>query len=143
MKDIFSEEQLKQVSAAIEAAEKNTSGELRVHIGRRCAGDPVKCAQRLFTHLGMKKTKRRNGVLFYLAVVSRKFAVIGDEGIHAKVGSDFWHSVREKMENEFREGRFTEGLISGITEAGRQLEHYFPPEEGDSNELPDEISIEK
>jgi len=139
----FSENDLRLISDAIEHAEKETSGELRVHIADRCPGDPVARAQRVFHQLGMKSTKHHNGILFYFAVKSKKFAIVGDEGIHAKVGSAFWHSVREKMEAEFKSGNMVQGIVNGIEEAGRQLQHHFPRHKDDQNELPDKISIGK
>jgi len=139
----FTEQELKRISEAIEHAEKHTSGELRVHIGNRCPDDPVRRAQQLLHRLGMTKTKHRNGVLFYFAVKSKKFAIVGDEGIHAKLGAAFWHGVREKMEAEFRAGNFVQGMIDGISEAGHQLHQHFPAGKNDKNELPDTISIGK
>jgi uncharacterized membrane protein len=90
----------------------------------------------------MEKTKSRNGVLIYLAVKNRKFAIIGDTGIHAAVTEIFWDSVRNKMLDHFRENHFTEGLIGAITETGKQLKNYFPYQTDDKNELSDEISFE-
>jgi uncharacterized membrane protein len=139
----FSEEQQAMIIAAIREAEKETSGEIRVHIDKRCSDDILDRAAWLFTKLGMNRTAERNGVLFYLAVESRKFAVIGDAGINAKVPAGFWDCVKELLRNEFVNGRFTEGLSEGIRLAGRQLKSHFPRKDDDRNELTDEISFDK
>ena len=97
----------------------------------------------VFNKLGMQKTAERNGVLFYLAVQKREFAIIGDAGIHAKVPEGFWNMISEKMTALFREGKFTEGLSEGILMAGKQLKNHFPYQQDDINELPDEISFDK
>lgn len=90
----------------------------------------------------MHKTAARNGILFYLAVKHRKFAILGDSGIHAKVPEGFWDDIKEMMEKKFREGKFTEGLSEGIIHAGKQLRKNFPHMKDDVNELPDEISFD-
>lgn len=98
-------------------------------------------AAAVFQLLGMDKTAQRNGVLFYLAVENRSFAILGDEGINNAVPDDFWEEVKMIMINQFREGNFTEGLVQGILETGRQLKKHFPYLKNDINELPDEISF--
>lgn len=139
----FSKEQQAQILASVKEAEKATSGEIRVHIESSLKGDVLDRAAWLFKKLGMDKTAERNGVLFYLAVKDKKFAIIGDAGIHAKVPDGFWDEISELLKNNFREGRFTEGLSEGIIMAGNQLKKYFPCCEDDVNELPDEISFSK
>ena len=89
----------------------------------------------------MNKTELRNGVLFYLAVKSRKFAILGDSGINAKVPEDFWDKIKEDMAAHFKKGEFTEGLVKGIEEAGKSLKAYFPYKSDDVNELSDDISF--
>ena len=139
---ILTEEQQKQVVEAIKAAEKNTSGEVRVHIESNCANDEVlDRAKEVFVTLGLHRTERRNGVLFYVATEDRKFAVLGDEGIDNVVPEDFWNSTRDVMRTQFRNSAFAEGLCAGITLAGQQLKHFFPYQDDDTNELPDEISF--
>src|SRR5699024_9151640 len=97
-------------------------------------------AQEVFYKLNMQQTKRRNGVLIYLAVNDRKFYILGDKGIHEKVPEDFWESTKDVMQSHFKKGQFKEGLIEGILLAGRQLKKHFPHTEDDTNELSDEIS---
>lgn len=128
---------------AIARAELKTSGEVRVHIDRECKGDVLDRAASVFAKLGMVKTRERNGVLFYLAVKPRKFAIIGDAGIHQKVPENFWDSIREMMLAHFREGAFARGLIEGIERAGKELQAHFPWQKDDKNELPNEISFEQ
>jgi uncharacterized membrane protein len=139
----FSEEQKAAIRLAIEEAEKNTSGEIRVHVDERCKGDVVPWAQKVFDSLGMTRTSERNGVLFYLAVRDRKFAIIGDAGIHQKVPPGFWDSIRDKMEARFAAQQFTEGLCEGIREAGQQLKVHFPYKTDDRNELGNEMTFNK
>lgn len=139
----FTKDEKEKILQAIKEAEKNTSGEIRVHIENRCPGDVLDRAAFIFEKLGMHKTKDRNGVLFYIAIGDRKFAVIGDAGINAVVPSDFWDSIKTIMEEHFKNMEFTDGLIKGITETGKKLKEFFPHMPDDINELPDEISFSK
>lgn len=131
-----------RVAEAIRAAEARCRAEIRVHVTREPVGDAQGAAVLVFEELGMAGTAERNGVLIYVAPRSQTFAVIGDSGIHLKCGRAFWHEVTEAMRADFREGRFTEGLVRGIERAGEELHRYFPREAGraDVNELPDAIS---
>jgi uncharacterized membrane protein len=139
----FTKEQQAQILASVREAEKNTSGEVRVHIETSCNEDVLDRAAWVFSKLGMNKTAERNGVLFYLAVNDRKFAIIGDAGINAKVPAGFWDEISLLLQKNFREGRFTEGLSEGILLAGEQLKAHFPYLKDDLNELSDEISFDK
>jgi uncharacterized membrane protein len=139
----FSEEQQAQILAAVKEAEKETSGEIRVHIESSLKVDVLDRAAWLFKKLGMHKTAARNGVLFYLALEDRKFAIIGDAGINSKVPAGFWDKISELLAGNFKEGKFTEGLSEGIIMAGEQLKKHFPYQVDDVNELPDEISFDK
>jgi len=138
----FTKEQQAQVLTAIKKAEESTSGEIRVHIETRVKGNVLDRAAWIFKRIGMHGTTERNGVLFYLAVTNRKFAVIGDEGINTRVTSDFWDGVKQLLEKHFAEGKFTEGLTKGILMAGSQLKEQFPYKKDDINELPDDISFD-
>jgi len=129
-----------RVVAAIARAESGTSGEIRIHIESRCAGDPADAAARWFLRLGMDRTAERNGVLFYVAAVDRKFAVIGDEGFRGRVSPTFWSDLRDRIESRFRTGDFASGLEQGIHAIGQALERVFPGRPGDRNELPDDPS---
>lgn len=128
------------IVAAIQQAEKNTSGEIRVHIENHSEKPPLERAQEVFQHLGMHATTARNGVLFYLGVADRAFAIIGDEGIDAVVEPDFWDSTKDIVIGHFKEGHFAQGLAEGILRAGDRLKTYFPYADDDKNELPDTIS---
>jgi uncharacterized membrane protein len=130
------------IVSAIQKAEMQTSGEIRVHIDQKCASDPVKRAVQVFEKLGMHKTDLRNGVLIYVSFSDRKLAIIGDQGIDSVVPADFWLSTKEKMIHHFKENRFSDGIIAAITEAGEQLKRFFPYMENDENELSNEISTE-
>ena len=126
---------------AIKEAEKNTSGEIQVHVENRCKKETMDRATEVFAMLKMHKTKLRNGVLFYLAVEDKKFAILGDAGINAAVPTDFWVKIKDNMQNDFKAGNFAKGLSEGILEAGKQLKKHFPFDRGDINELSDDISF--
>ncbi len=140
-KSWFTEEERSRIERAIRDAELETSGEIRVHIETRCPGEVLDRAAHIFEKLGMHKTEKRNGVLIYLAVESRKFAFIGDIGINAVVPEDFWEGLKMKALIYFREGKFTDGLVVVINEIGHYLRKHFPIKRDDENELPNEISF--
>jgi uncharacterized membrane protein len=139
----FTKEQQAQILASVKEAENETSGEIRVHIESTLKGDVLDRAAWLFNKIGMQKTAERNGVLFYLAITDRKFAIIGDAGINQKVPAGFWDNISKHMSGRFKDGKFTEGLSEGIIMAGEQLKKHFPHQADDVNELPDEISFDK
>jgi Predicted membrane protein len=122
-------------------AERGTTGEIRVSVSTFFWGDVRKTAEKAFERLGMNATARRNGVLVFLVPSRRKFVVLGDEGIHEKVGQRFWEDVTAAVSDRFRKGDFTGGLVHGITEAGRVLALHFPREETNPNELPDDVDF--
>jgi uncharacterized membrane protein len=130
------------VKAAIQAAERETSGEIRVSVSTFFWGSVRRAAERAFDRLGMRATKDRNGILFFVVPSRRRFVVLGDEGIHAHVGQAFWDGVAVAVSGKFREGDYTGGLVKGIEEAGRRLAKHFPYEgERDVNELPDDVDF--
>ncbi|HVD97874.1 MAG TPA: TPM domain-containing protein [Cytophagaceae bacterium] len=138
---LFNEAQQKAIVDSIKKAELNTSGEVQVHIENTCKKEVMDRATEVFASLNMHKTKLRNGVLFYLAIKDKKFAILGDAGINAAVPGDFWEKIKNYMQEEFRKGNFTEGLCEGIRMAGEQLKSHFPYQSDDVNELPDDISF--
>ena len=138
----FSKEEQQKIVAAIKEAELNTSGEIRVHIENRCKGEALERAAEIFYELNMNHTAARNGILFYLAVKDRKFAIIGDEGINRNVEHDFWNDIKDEMTAKFKNGQFAEGLTNGILKCGEKLKKYFPYQDDDVNELSDEISFQ-
>ena len=139
-KEFLGKENEKLITKAIEGAEKQTSGEIRVHVESLCKEDVLDRAAWLFKKLKMHNTKERNGVLIYLSVNDRKFAIIGDSGINKVVPEGFWDEIKEMMISHFSKGEFATGLINGIEKTGEQLKKYFPWQENDVNELSDEIS---
>jgi uncharacterized membrane protein len=140
VEDFLTKEEEQEIVTAICNAEKNTSGEIRVHIEKTTTMDHFDRAMEVFNELKMDATELQNGVLIYLAVEDRNFVICGDKGINDAVKSDFWDSTRDVMVAHFKQGNFKQGLIDGITSAGQQLQHYFPWQEGDTNELSNEIS---
>ena len=139
-KDFFSQEQTQQILDTIQAAERKTSGEIRIHLENRCWGNPLKRAAFVFKKLQMHKTKQRNGVLIYIAIQSQKYAIVGDQGIHQKIDENFWNSTINKVQQFFRKGKMLDGICHAIDEIALKLERYFPIEENDKNELSNEIS---
>lgn len=139
---LLSETEQKQVVEAIHAAEMATSGEIRVHIEQFCSeSDVLEQAKQTFAQLGMHRTELKNGVLFYLAIKDRKFAILGDQGINERVPKDFWNDVRDLMRSHFIKQEFAQGLSKGIEQAGQQLKTYFPRQDNDTNELSNDISF--
>lgn len=136
--DNLAEEKLLE---AIKKAEMLTSGEIRVHLEDHCKGDAVQAASSIFRKLKMNQTALHNGVLFYLAIVDRKFAVYADEGLYQRVPKNFWDEIVKQMSDQFAQSAFLEGLCIGIESAGIALAQHFPRLNDDSNELDDEISI--
>jgi uncharacterized membrane protein len=139
--NFFSKEEKELIKSAVKEAELNTSGEIRVHMDNHCKEDVMDRAAWWFAKLEMHKTEQRNGVLFYLAVKDQKFAILGDMGVNSVTSDDFWDSIKEKMAGRFSEGSFTSGLQEGILMAGQALKEHFPYQDGDVNELSDEISF--
>jgi uncharacterized membrane protein len=136
----LSQEEEQAIVEAIQMAEKETSGEIRVHIEKTTSKDAFDRALEVFNMLEMDKTELKNGVLIYLAINDRTFVICGDEGINNLVENDFWDCTKEAMLQQFKKGDFKQGLIDGILRAGEQLKKYFPWQEGDTNELSNEIS---
>ncbi len=142
-KKFFTTEQQKSIQQAIANAELNTSGEIRVHIDDTCKGEVLDCAANMFHQMKMNKTDLRNGVLFYLAVSDKKFAILGDKGINEKVPTDFWDTIKETVLTYFKQQQFTEGLCKGIEMAGEKLKTNFPLQSNDTNELTNDVSFGK
>ncbi|MCU0353287.1 MAG: TPM domain-containing protein [Cytophagales bacterium] len=138
---MFTEEEKQRIVEAIRTAERNTSGEVKVHAERQCPGDVMARAREVFVKLELHRTQLKNGVLFYIALDDHKFAILGDAGIHAVVPPDFWESTKELMRSHFRAGRVTDGLCAGIEKAGHELHAHFPYKSDDVNELSDDISF--
>lgn len=139
IEDFLSEEEEKEVVAAIRQAESRTSGEIRVHIEKTSNGDIWDRAMEVFHLLKMDNTKQDNGVLLYVAIDDRNFIIYGDKGINKVVPPDFWESTKDEIIAEFKKGNFKQGLVNGILKAGEQLQKHFPWN-GDKNELSDQIS---
>lgn len=129
-----------QLIDAIKIAENKTSGEIRVHIEKNTNKPPLERALEVFKFLKMDQTKLRNGVLFYIAVNSKKFAILGDEGINKVVPENFWNNEKELVITHFKKGDYVTGLELAIIEVGKKLKAFFPYEDDDINELSDQIS---
>jgi uncharacterized membrane protein len=130
-----------RIVAAIREAEQGSRGEVRVHVSSQAVEDAEGAARAQFEKLGMAETAERNGVLIFVAPASQKFAVIGDQGIHAQCGPDFWSDVAAAMQDDFRQGLFTDGLVKGVTRTGQALAEKFPrTASADRNELSDDVT---
>jgi uncharacterized membrane protein len=138
--DFLTKEEEQAIVEAIGKAEKATSGEIRVHIEKTTSLSPFDRALEVFYGLKMNETNEQNGVLIYLAVEDKTFAICGDKGINDVVAEDFWDNTKNIMGNHFKSGNFKQGLIDGVLEAGDQLKKYFPYQENDTDELSNEIS---
>lgn len=140
IEDFLTSEEETEIIEAIRIAERNTSGEIRVHIEQNYNGDIFNHALEVFHFLKMDNTLQRNGVLIYVAVNNKSFVVYGDKGINEKVSENFWNSTRDKIQQHFKNGNFKQGLIDGVSKAGQELSEYFPWEHSDRNELDNTIS---
>lgn len=130
-----------KVKAAIQKAEHQTSGEICVSVAPFFWGSIEKAADKTFARMGMTRTRERNGVLFFVVPSRRKFVVLGDTGIHEKVGQEFWNRVAAVVSKKFRESDFTGGLVKGIEEVGQQLSAHFPFSASDQNELSNDVDF--
>lgn len=137
----FSKKEKEQIMAAVREAEKNTSGEIRLHLEYKVKGEVFGHAKRVFQKIGMTRTAQRNGVLIFMATKNKKFAVLGDVGINEKVPEGFWHDVGEIMEKHFKQNRFAEGICEALLRIGIKLKEYFPCKKNDQNELSNNISL--
>ena len=141
IKTFLTKEQQDQITGAIAEAEKKTSGEIRVHLEKKCKNSPEKRAIEIFNLLKMFSTAQRNGSLIYIAIEDRKFAVIGDKGINEIVPENFWDSIRDQMILNFSKNDYGNGIVEGIKVIGEKLKEHFPYQTNDKNELTDEISF--
>jgi len=139
--EIISENDKTLITEAIKNAELNTSGEIRVHIESKCKNDVLDRATYIFEKLSIHKTNLRNGVLFYLAIKDKKFAILGDAGINAVTPENFWDEIKDKVLSHLKKSEFAEGLSIGIKMAGDALKEHFPYQKDDINELSDDISF--
>jgi len=145
---VITEADLDAITNAVRDAERGTLAEIRVHLERRVAhglrrrtSDPMERARHVFGALGMHRTSHRSGVLVYLAVEDRKLAIVGDDGIHARVGDEYWNGVRDRMVERLRAGALRAAVIGAVTEVGATLARFFPRRPDDVDELPDDVSL--
>lgn len=141
VEDFLTATEEQEIIAAIRQAEKNTSGEIRVHLEKTTEKDALERAKEVFYFLKMDETRQQNGVLFYVAVDDHKFSVLGDKGINNVVPEGFWQEIKEILSQDFSKRNFSKGLQSGIAEIGEKLKEFFPYQSSDTNELSDEISL--
>jgi uncharacterized membrane protein len=138
----LSDADLDAVTAAIAAAEAETAAEIRVHLDARCPGDALARGIAVFERLGMHRTAARHGVLVYVSVEDHKLAVLGDRGIHERVGQVYWDGLVRDVIAHLRQQRHRDGLVHAVAEVGAVLRRHFPRRPDDVNELPDRVSVE-
>ncbi len=141
-KDFLAQLDQQRITDAIATAERQTSGEIRVHIQPKAHGEIRTIAEHTFERLGMTKTALRNGVLLFIACEEQRFTILGDRGIDEKVPAGFWDEIAAKLTIRFKAGEFTDGIVEAIHSAGEELFHFFPRAEGDLDELTNEINID-
>jgi len=140
VEEFLSKEEEQEIISAIVTAEKNTSGEIRVHLEASADKDHSERALEVFHLLEMNATKDANGVLIYVAVNDKKFVIYGGKGINDVVPKDFWDNTKDVIQSHFKKGNFKQGLIDGILSSGQELKHHFPYQQDDVDELSNEIS---
>jgi uncharacterized membrane protein len=144
-KPFFNEQERQQIVAAVQSAEHRTSGEIRVYIESHCKYvDALDMAAELFFGLNMTKTQDRNAVLLYFAMKDKQLAVFGDEGIHKKVGEEYWNREVQRMLHQFNKDNYADGIRDCVIAIGEALHQHFPyNKDTDKNELPDDIVFGK
>jgi len=141
-KKLFSPEEERMIVTAVQKAERCTSGEVRVYVENRCSYmDALDRAIEIFTKMGMHATAERNGVLIYVAIKDHQLAVLGDEGIHRKVGSEYWNAEVRKMIGDFNRDDYAKGIAGCVEDIGEALQKFFPYTDKDKNELSDDIQF--
>ena len=141
MAKFLSKEQEQSIVESIKEAEKETTGEIRVHIEKKCkAESPIDRAKEVFAELKMHETELRSGVIVYVAWKDHKVAIWGDQGIHEKVGQEFWEEELELILNYFKKDDYETGLSEVILQIGQKLKEFFPYQKDDVNELSNQIS---
>lgn len=140
VEDFLSQNEEDEIVQAILQAERNTSGEIRVHIERTAHISHYNRALEVFRLLKMFNTKEQNAVLLYIAVDDHKFVIYGDKGINDVVPNNFWDSTKNVIQNQFKQGKFKQGIINGILKVGEELKAHFPWSSDDVDELPNEVS---
>lgn len=142
LKEVFSIQEKEDIIQAIQYAEIDSSCEFKVHIDRKCPEDSIKRAQDLFQKLEVYKTKDQNGILFYVNLECRRFIILPDKGVEAKIPGNFWDEIYHIMLTHFRKDNYAGGLSLAIQKSGEKLKAYFPYYKDDKNEIPDDISLE-
>ncbi len=143
--DFFTAEEQEKIVEAIRQAETSTSGEIRIYIeSKNPLVDTVERAKEIFYNLEMDNTAHRNGVLLYMATKHQELALFGDEGIHQKVGTEFWNTAVQEMLAGIDAKEMSYAIEKCIKTIGDTLKEKFPYDAAtDKNELPDDIVFGK
>lgn len=141
MKNYLSETEISELVAAIQIAEDDSTGEIRVHIDSSTQHENQQVAWDVFEELGMHQTLDRNAVLFHINFEQKYLSIVGDKGIHQKVCQSFWDKLHAEMTEEFSKENYFQGLKNAILATGKELKKYFPIGEDNQNELPNEITF--
>jgi len=137
----FTLQEQDEIVSLIQAVELKSSCEIRVHIDDELKGEAADRAKHLFKRLKMHKTAERNGILLYVSLEPKTFYILGDKGIHQMVDEAFWKNITQEVIAHFKNKNFADGIKNAIERCGEQLHQFFPYQEDDKNELPDEISF--
>lgn len=142
----FTDDDFLRISNKISEMEKITAGEIRVAIKEnkpqlKQNKSVIELAKEEFYKLKMNETRDKTGILLYLLIKERKFHILADEGINEKVEQNTWDKIRDDMQKEFRNGKFSKGMLLGIEKVGNILGKYFPIKEDDTNELSNKVVL--
>ncbi len=139
----FPKKSLSAVEEAIRKSEGAHGGEVRFAVEAALDWGPLfrgrtarQRAIEVFSQLRMWDTEENNGVLIYLLLADRDVEIVADRGIDARVGAAEWERICKEMEGLFRQGRFEEGVVTGIAAITEHMVRHFPARKGDQNELP-------
>ena len=140
---------LESIEAAIAAAERTTSGEIRfvvetaLELTEVWSGlSPRERATQTFSDLHIWNTELRNGVLIYVLLADRDVEILADRGAAERIGQADWEGVCRAMEGHFRAGRFAEGSLAGVAAVGGLLEKHFPADRArNRDELPNQPTL--
>jgi uncharacterized membrane protein len=89
----------------------------------------------------MHETVLRAGVLIYLALEDHQLAIVGDDGIHARVGDGYWERIRDRMIERLRGGAARDAVVQAVADVGAVLAREFPRRPDDVDELSNEVSL--
>ncbi len=140
----FPHSTLDAIERAIRETEAQHNGQIRFAVEAALELAPLQAGQsareravEVFSQLRIWDTEHNNGVLIYLLLADRDVEIVADRGVHARVGQEAWETICQEMEAAFRNGKYEEGVLTGIRSLGRHLAQHYPRAGEKVNELPD------